>query len=88
MKQALALLATALAAACATSKAPEPPRPEVRCPPSITAQVQPEPVAPADALVNEAATVWIASELLPWARTNADRLSAARDWCLNGRAQS
>jgi hypothetical protein len=48
----------------------------------MKAEVQPEPKAPVDALVNDAATVFIASELLPWGRENARRLSEGRAWCL------
>ena len=54
------------------------------CPPSLKAEVEAEPKAPADALVNDAATVFMASELLPWARDNARRLSEGRAWCLRG----
>jgi hypothetical protein len=49
----------------------------------MKAEVKPEPKAQDDALVNEAATVWIASELLPWSRENARRLNEGRAWCLS-----
>jgi hypothetical protein len=49
----------------------------------MKAEVKPEPKAPADALVNESATIWIASELLPWSRENARRLNEGRAWCLS-----
>ena len=54
------------------------------CPPALKAEVRPEPKAPDDALVNDAAKVFIASELLPWGRENAQRLSEGRAWCLRG----
>ncbi len=53
------------------------------CPPALTAKIDPEPVATATANIDpDEATVFIASELLPWARKNAERLDQGRAWCL------
>ena len=75
------LIPLVLLSACQTSK---PLVVTPTCPPSLKAEVQAEPKAPDDALVNDAATVFMASELLPWARDNARRLSEGRAWCLRG----
>lgn len=75
------LIPLALLTACQTSK---PLVVTPTCPPALKAEVRPEPKAPDDALVNDAATVWIASEFLPWARENARRLDEGRASCLRG----
>lgn len=73
------LIPCALLSACATPKILELDR---SCPPALTAKIEPEPVAPADALMNEVATVFIASELIPYMRRNIERLDQGRAWCL------
>ena len=68
--------------ACQTSKPPEPIQIKPTCPAVISAAVNPEPIAPHEAIVNDVARDFMAIEWLPWARDNARRLSEARAWCL------
>ncbi len=67
---------------CATSKKPEPIQIKPACPAEISAEIRPEPIAPHEAITNDAGRDWLAIEFLPWARENARRLSEARSWCL------
>lgn len=41
-----------------------------------------EPLAPLDALMNEAAKAWFSQEYQPWARENKRRNDRGREWCL------
>jgi hypothetical protein len=76
------LLSCLIFSACETSKPPEPILIKPACPAVISAAVNPEPIAPHEAIVNDAARDFLAIDLLPWARNNARRLSEARAWCL------
>ena len=74
------LIPFVLLSACGTSRTQEV---VLSCPPALTAKIDPEPVATATANIDpDEATVFIASELLPWARKNAERLDQGRAWCL------
>lgn len=76
----LALLcATALLPGCQTSKGPS--TKTLTCPPALRAEAPPEPKAPQDALVNDAAKFWLAAELFPWMRDNARVRTEAHEWC-------
>ncbi len=79
MMKLATLIPLVLLSACGTPRTLELDR---SCPPVLTAKIDPEPVAPPDALMNEAATVFIASELLPHMRKNTERLDQGRAWCL------
>ena len=69
---------------CATYKKHEPILIKHACPAVISAEIRPEPIAPHEAITNDAGRDWLAIEFLPWARDNARRLSEARAWCLRG----
>ena len=67
---------------CETSKKPEQVLIKPACPAVISAEIRDEPIAPHEAIVNDAARDFLAIDLLPWARENTRRLTEARAWCL------
>jgi hypothetical protein len=48
----------------------------------LAAKVYDEPAAPDDALITGPTRDFLADLFLPWARENARRLKAGREWCL------
>lgn len=56
--------------------------PSPRCPLEMRATTGDEPIAPLDALMNEAAKAWFSQEYQPWARENKRRNDRGREWCL------
>jgi hypothetical protein len=59
------------------------PAPVLKCPLEMRAATGNEPLAPLDALMNEAAKAWFSQEYQPWARENKRRNDRGREWCLN-----
>jgi hypothetical protein len=76
------LLSCLIFSGCETFKKPETIIIKPACPAVISAEIRVEPIAPSEAIVNDAARDFLAIELLPWARENTRRLSEARAWCL------
>jgi hypothetical protein len=69
---------------CQTSSVQEPIQIKPACPAEISAEIRPEPIAPHEAITNDAGRDWLAIDFLPWARENARRLNEGRSWCLRG----
>lgn len=58
--------------------------PPVICPPSLSAPLNPEPLAPEGVQLADlppGVAEWWFSDMLPWARSTALRLDQGRRWC-------
>jgi hypothetical protein len=76
------LLSCLIFSACQTSKEQEPILIKPVCPAELTAEIRVEPIAPHEAIVNDAGRDWLAIDMLPYTRDIARRLAAGRAWCL------